>query len=431
MTGILNAPYVSRYSDFLLTKGFWGGVAMAAPFYAEFFSWYLVVVLFAPLFFFVVFHRDAKIAKPHLAIAPMVILLLLHLVALIYSDTNFEYQVIKDVIIASLLLVIYFLADDDVSDGFFVALIPLALVSALFGLVKAALLDRGYVIGFVLEGCSSYPAGSSLCVNYNNLGLLWLVASLGCLRNRLWVVLPILIAAGALSSSRRFIVLMVFLPFVWVLMCGKSALLKSALVAVLAASVIYLGTDPDQFERFQSEKKPYKVIFDFREPSTDNKNISTNDKGLSADGAEISTWINRSTPSVMLGTMDDGTLGTASRLSYWRLAFHNLGWLPQGWSYHKLFSCSFSPCSDFHYPHMPVMSEWIIGGVLFGLVAVAFYAWPVWLVWRRRSILHISLFVFAMPYSLMSGDTVFSLPICIACFLVALSSVPRSIRGVP
>ncbi|MGB3290149.1 MAG: hypothetical protein WBA83_12830 [Burkholderiaceae bacterium] len=413
-----------QYLGFFHRKGFWGGVAMAAPFYAEFFSWFWVAFMAVPLLFIVISQR-IKIKYPPVAIAPMVSLLFLHVVALMYSETKFEHQVIKDVVTSTFLLVIYFLTDEDAIDGFFIAIIPLGVISALAGLIKAALLDRGYLIGAILENCYYYPAGSALCVNYNNLGLLWLVAILGCLKKRWWWFLPILVASGLLSSSRRFIVLVAFLPFVWILVEGKATIVKAAFVTALTTLLVYTVTNPNSFEKFRFGKEPYTIIFSLKSDTPKSTSpISAPDSENGYDTGLIIS-INRSNPTAMLGTMTDGTLGTASRLSSWKLAFSNLSWLPQGWAHHKLFSCSFSRCSEFHYPHMSIMSEWLIGGVLFGLVAIIFYAWPLGLIIRQKSLVHITLIMGAMPYSLLSGDTVFSLPIYIASMLVALSSVPR------
>ncbi|WP_145978859.1 hypothetical protein [Pseudomonas mosselii] len=438
-----------------LNKSFWAGVALAFPFYAEFFSlrWLLVGLL---PFILLAFLWRRPVKFPSAAILPMVLLISLHVVALGVTDTAYAHLVIKELIIASGLLFIYFLAGEDVSKGFFAVLIPLGLVTALFGLAKAALLYRGYLIGFLLDSCGSYPAGSALCVNYNNLGFLWLVAALGCVRNRLWFGLPILIAAGALSSSRRFLVLMVFLPFVMVLLEGRAAWLRASLLVVVSTLAVYAIADSESFERFRYGKEPYSKILSFDKEKLSGSAKEELSAGASAEtelstgtgttaeaelslgaaadakaesspgaGANAIIKINRSAPSAMLGTMSDGALGAGSRLSYWKLAFSNLGLLPQGWRHHELFSCTFSSCDKFHYPHMAIMTEWLIGGFFFGLVAVAFYVWPLWVVWRQGSVIHIALLMMALPYSLISGDTVFSLPGVVASLLVALSSVPR------
>lgn len=411
----INGPLILKKADCILNKGFLGGLAMCTPFYAEFFSWRWAGLLVVPFFLLVLIRRE-KVKCPNWAVLPMIALLLLHAVALCLSETAFASQVIKDLIIASFLLVIYFLADEDTSVGFFYFLVPLALVTALLGLVKAGLLDRGYLVGILIESCSFNPPGSTLCINYNNLGFIWLVGILGCLNKRFWWLLPLLIAAGALSGSRRFVVLMVFIPIVWVLVEGRSAIAKSLCIALFSTVLVYVVTDPVSFDRYRFGGEPFRVL-EFK---------------FGAEVAEIvesshfTAKINRSAPMAMLGTMADGTLGTGSRLDFWKLGASMLSWVPQGWSYHEVFSCTFSPCSEFNYPHMSIMTEWIIGGVIFGFVAIAFYAWPLSLIWRAKRVLPIALFVVALPYSLISGDTVFSLPICIACMLVALSSVRRN-----
>ena len=408
----INNPSLRNKADCILSKGFLGGMAMAAPFYAEFFSWRWAGLLVVPFLLLALIFRE-RVKGPHWAVLPMIALLLLHAVALGLSDTIFASQVIKDLVLACFLLVIYFLADKDTSVGFFYSILPLALVTSVLGLIKAGLMERGYLVGVLIESCSFNPPGSTLCVNYNNLGFIWLVGILGCLNKRFWWLLPLLIAAGALSGSRRFVVLMVFIPVVWVLLEGRSAVAKSVFTVLFSTVLIYGVTDPVSFDRYRSGEEPFRVL-EFKFDAED---------GVESD--HFTVKINRSAPMVMLGTMADGTLGMGSRLDFWKLGVSMLGWMPQGWSYHEVFSCSFSPCSEFHYPHMSIMTEWIIGGGIFGFVAIAFYAWPFLLILRAKRVLPIALFVVTLPYSLISGDTVFSLPICIACMLVALSSVRR------
>lgn len=407
------------------TNEFLAGVALAIPFYAEFISWYISAVMILPFLFYIFASRN-KLRYPHCSISTVIVLMLFHCAAIYYSQTVFQYQVIKDLIIASLLVSVYIFSKDDVSKGFFIAIIPLGILTAILGLFKAALLDRGYLIGFIYGSCDFYPAGSALCVNYNNLGLLWLVAALGCIKSRLWIFLPILIAAGALVGSRRFLVLMIFMPIVVVLIYGRSAVIKLALISMFTAAAIYFIQDPNSFEKYRFGKEPYTVVLNFMYESKPGNNAA---EPVSTIQQESIFNINRTAPFVMLGTMTDGTLGTASRLDFWSLAFSELSLLPQGWSYHKTFSCTFSRCVDFHYPHMPVMSEWLIGGAFLGIVSILFYIWPLWSVWHQKSIVHIALLFMALPYSLISGDTVFSLPIYMSSMLVALSSVPRKARS--
>ena len=407
--------------EFILSKELWGGVAMSAPFYSEFFSWRWAALLIAPLLLLTCVSRE-RIKAPSVAVLPMLCLLLLNLVALSVSDTAFASIVAKDLVIASTLLLVYCLINGDVSYGFFLALLPLALFTAVLGLVKAALLDRGYMLGFIADNCTFYPAGSALCINYNNLGLIWLVAALGCLGLRIWWSMAFLIAAGVLSSSRRFVVLTVFLPVVWLFLEGRSAVAKVLFSVVFSAVLVYVVADPISFDRYRLGGEPFRVlVFELS-----NFNFGNFELAAVFKSDVVTATVNRSAPMVMLGTMADGTLGTQSRVAFWKLGASMLSWFPQGWSYHKVFSCAFSSCSEFHYPHMSVMAEWIVGGVVFGLVAIAFDVWPFLLVLRTRRVFPIALFLVTLPYSLISGDTVFSLPMCVAGMLVALSSVQKT-----
>lgn len=407
-SSLVPKKYTHTLSNLLNRRGFWGGIALSSPFYAEFFPWHWAAILVLPLAICVCLY-PAKLKAPHPSIAPMVMLLLVHGIALFFTETRFGYGVVKDLILATFLLAIYFLANEDASDGFFLALLPLGLLSAIIGLFKAGLLDRGYLLGFIVDTCDSYPAGSALCVNYNNLGLLWLITALACLRGRLWPLLLILITAGALSSSRRFLLIAPSLPIVWILLEKRSGAIKAAIIGVLSVASISAITDPESFERFRFGAEPYTTIFGYSEGSA----------------TSVSGRINRSAPLVMLGTIGDGTLGTATRIDFWKLGLESTKWHPQGWAYHETFSCSFSSCTEFHYPHLTILSEWIIGGMLAGVLAILFYACPLFAIFRQRRPLSIALALIILPYSLISGDTVFSLPICIASLLVALTSVPR------
>lgn len=402
MNSVTNKGDVKPWSEFFGRRGFWAGVAMAAPFYAEFFSWRWALFLGIPLFLILIVKRE-RVKRPPLAILPMILLMGLHATALLFTATPFADQVVKDLIITSFLLFAFLFADEDVFSGFFSVLIPLALMTAGVGLLKGALLDRGYILALVADNCAYYPAGSALCVNYNNLGFMWLVAALGCMRTRFWWAIPVLVAAGALSSSRRFVVLMMFLPIFWIVLQGRPAIGKALFVVLLSVLIVNLVSDTDSSARFRLGIEPYEVL------------------GAAENEASAVMLINRATPLAMLGTMADGTLGTASRLELWGFGASMIGLWPQGWSYHQIFSCRFSSCEAFSYPHMTILSAWISGGVIFAVVAIAFFGWPFWQILRARHLFASALFFATVPYVLISGDTVLSLPACVSCMLISLA----------
>jgi hypothetical protein len=399
---------------FFARRGFWAGVALASPVYGEFVSWVWTTILVAPLVIFILTQRE-RLNWPHVSIAPMVGLFFLHLTALWLSHTDFQQVVIKDLIVALWLLLIFLFADRRSFDGFMFAVIPIATVAAMAGLAKAAMQDRGYLIGYILHTCDYYPAGSSLCVNYNNLGLVWMIAILGCIKFRWLMLIPVLATAGALVGSRRFLLLMMLLPFVWLLYHKWKGWVPLAVISVSSFVLLHVVSNSG-FERFGFGAEPYIVVLP-----------SINPNAIDSEGGDVS--ISRTVPSAMLGTMADGTFGTASRLDLWGLGVAQLGWLPKGWAYHEVFSCRFSDCTQFIYPHSPIISAWIAGGVVFGLVAVLFYVWPIFSIWRGGDFISLVLVVFATPYSAISGDTVFSLPVTLSAMLVGLSSLVRGEKG--
>jgi hypothetical protein len=123
----------------------------------------------------------------------------------------------------------------------------------------------------------------------------------------------------------------------------------------------------------------------------------------------------------MLGTINaDSEYGAGARIDRWKLGAQGLTIAGSGFDYHTEFSCKFTKCREVDYPHMPVISEWLIGGVVAGLAAIGFYAGLLWAAWRRRAVIPTAALLVTMPYSLISGDTLFSLPQMMAVGMVVL-----------
>ena len=403
----------------LRRRGFWAGVALAAPFFALFVSWKFAAVLFVP------FAVSVIVTRPRISRVPPVLMLavllgLVHALGLYFTDTPFAYQVFKDLCIFVFLLGIFLLAGDDATDGFFAAIVPLGVVAAVLGLVKMAMLERGYLFGPLLDAmsasgtCSAYPSGTSpLCVDYNLLGLLWLVAIIGAMKSRWWPVAAILLAAGLLCGSRRFILLAPFLPIAWLLFERRKALVKIAAVAAIGFVLTLAVSDSKQYGRHQSGELSWTVVdWTGVRPTGDLQGP------------------NRTYADTMVGTMSaDTAYGFGARIQRWKLGAQNLKIVGSGFEYHTEFSCKFAECKGLDYPHMPVISEWLIGGVVAGVAAIGFYAALLWEIWkRRRETILIGALLAAIPYSLISGDTIFSLPQMMAAAMVVLLR-PRSATG--
>jgi hypothetical protein len=130
----------------------------------------------------------------------------------------------------------------------------------------------------------------------------------------------------------------------------------------------------------------------------------------------------------VMGTVQENYIyGFDTRIPKWRLGLDLLSdgnWIRGiGFDYHTAFSCRFVDCQYMDYPHFPIMSEVLIGGFGGGLVSIAVYGMFFLSIWRsgRKGLLSgssvIALAVF--PYSILSGDTIFSVPqFIIICLLV-------------
>lgn len=398
--------------------GFWAGVAMSIPFYSEFVPYGWAAILMLPLVLGLLAWRTT-LRLPNICVYPILIIMMSHLVALLFSSSQYEWNVIKELVITSLLLCIYIIGDEDSINGFFCAIIPLGVTLSVFGLLKATALDRGYLIRPLLEICQSYPTGSAFCNDYNMLALIFLVSIVGCISTNRWMFVPLIVAAGLLSGSRRFIVLSAFLPVIFLFLIKSNPFIKICTTAAIAFALVNLVSNPTSFEEYRFGDKMYKVIPDSRIESGHQQFTKKNE----LDNNVIK--INRSTPSAMVGTLNDGKLGTSSRTEYWKLGLSLAAWLPSGLSYHEIFSCTFSSCDEFHYPHMPIISEWIIGGFFIGILSILFYVLPVFVTLKHGSLPAFILILFTLPFSLISGDTILSVPMYIACVLVALNTVRK------
>ena len=398
---ILDMSYlVTPVRQKVTDRDFWAAFILSFPFYADYVSWWLLLPPI--LIFFTISCKDLSFDYDKLIyVFPLVFFVFFHLFALSFSTTPFAYQVIKDCLICSILIFAFVFTKRNIIDYFFSFIMPLAVTTAVLGLGKVYLLEVGYLFGPLLENCASYPMGTSLCVNYNNVGMLWLLAGIACVRKNSWIILSVLMVAGILSGSRRFLLLLPLVPLAWIFVSGWSQNLKFVL-CILTSMLLYSGiVSPTITEQPHTDKRQFKVLFSEK------------------NDVEIAKKNERFYPNVVLETVVDGTYGISSRTDFWKYGFSMVGWLPQGWKYHALFSCKFSNCTDFHYPHSPIISEWLIGGVLGALASFLFYFVSIYRSYIANSRLNLVLLFAVLPYSFISGDTILSLPTCISVMMVS------------
>ncbi len=137
--------------------------------------------------------------------------------------------------------------------------------------------------------------------------------------------------------------------------------------------------------------------------------------------------------NLLVKTVNSSTaFGLNSRLVRWKYAVelirkNSLFW-GSGNKYQSKFSCKFSECKIIDYPHMTILSAILFGGIGFGILLSFFYIFLIYMVMKMRefgTMSGITILVFiALSYSLISGDTLISIPQVIAiATLVGVLSV--------
>lgn len=310
--------------------------------------------------------------------------------------------------------------------GFWWALLPLSVISALLGVVKVALQSRGYIIGqldfFYQMAGVGYPYGSSLITDYNIYASSLMVAMVGFILkiNRsgfkvgFWniVAVAIILLNIYMCGSRRtyaiFIVLYALVLFLFIMRKNKKSVLGFLAVSFLIFLLIYILSDhlisPAAVGR-------YTVISPMCSSS-------------GSMGGEVFTY----RPQDLISSVSsDQSFGLSSRLIRWKFALNlleNGDWLfGDGFSYQYKYSCEFSGCAAVDYPHNIFLSEWLLAGLL-GVLAMAFIFCMILFELLRRGERFISSGVFlilfiVLPGAFISGDGVFSVPQVLVVIMMA------------
>lgn len=218
--------------------------------------------------------------------------------------------------------------------------------------------SRGETLGYILAASSKgYPWGTSLVSDYNFYALTILTAILSALylcKGRtagLQVALALTVAAlivvGFLAGSRRFWVvapLFILMQLVW-MMSKSGARAYLPLLAVI--SILLVGT-------------PLAIS-------------AAADEGL----VDLITtgWDLQYRLRTLVDT--DAGFGLRDRFELWYVAADRLTgvtpWVGSGFDYMRWFSCEFGDCGGDGYPHMPILSAYLYGGIVAGAAALAVY----------------------------------------------------------
>lgn len=423
-------------------RGFWVGVALTTPFLLNPLPGSLAATpALIPLLVHLAIHRFSitQLLRFDLLLTLIYLNVVLVIAGVLFSESPFEKDIVTQVIVAAGCVGIYLLAPPDryaqsrLIQGFFTMLCSAAAFFAVLGIVKYWLQLNGYVFGALVGTYSEYyPQGTTFCGDYNIYGFFMVAAAFGfvalLLRPELvrWQIalfsfgLAACFVSGVFAGSRRFYFVAALIPTMWLVATiinkqWKNTVLRSSLVCGFSLLLLL----PFGINKLEPATADVQVI-QLKAPWAPR---SSADLSLNSDNLRA----REVTPDAMSTTMtQDKAYGFDTRQERWKLGWQMIqqnGYLlGRGFSYHKEFSCRFVNCEFIDYPHAPLISHWIAFGLAGFLLALGlFVSIAVLIVQAGRTGIETGasfLAISAMPYALISGDTVFSMSPAIVAFLV-------------
>lgn len=403
-------------------RGCLAGLALTAPFIANPLPWkFWAIFVAVPLALHVLRYGVASMRLTPLMILAG-LLAVSHLIQLVVTPTPFARDVLRGVVTTGAACCIWLCVRPQdrpkAIDSFFTTIMAVAVLATLLGLLKFVLLANGIIIPWLIDKCGvGYPQGAALCGDYTLFGLLLMAGAIGILRQvaskgRLGafsvLALTLIAAAIALSGSRRAMALAPMVPVYWCVLAYRAGQLARALPGVvLIISVAGFAAMP----------------------------IATDIPLANADGGPASRDVvitHRSLTSLAGTIAPETAFGFDTRLDRWNLAGDFIRQAPLvgvGFAYHKVFSCRFVSCAHIDYPHAPLLSEWMISGVIGLVLALTFYGLIGWGLWSARYTGWVSgvspLTLVTLATTAISGDTVLSLPHMLIMGLM-ITSLPEN-----
>jgi hypothetical protein len=450
------------------------GAALAASFLLP----SLAPLLAIPVFVYAVRHRVRTARRSSAPAILLVVSLIgtLHVVGLLLGGTPYAGAVLRDLAVSACLMAVFLAsrdragAADDAPNGFFAIIVPSALLVAIIALFKAALLERGILLAFVPGSILDYPGGSSLRSDYNLFGLFLLVGAIGIVRNlprqRVFrgglilatAALAILVAAAIMAGSRRTLLLVTMIPVLWCVLVivierspgiARRTGIQLAAAALGAAALFWAVQAPNEVGEYvvwPSDETLATVAANPEGEADTDRHTRASSIGQphsrAAGGLPGKQVRNRETDLTLLSTMgSQGEYGLGSRTGRWRLAWEIIQdeafWVGIGFAYHQVFSCRFVKCSGIDYPHLTILSEWLIAGFVGMLAGVAYLALALLAAWRagrqgwRAGVTPVLLVT--LPSAIISGDTLLSSPqflgVALLAHLMGSRSNARPIHG--
>ncbi len=412
------------------------GMALATPLLAQsmpflrHLSW-----LFLPLalwgFALVFFHPELRPTKPDLLVSLLLANLFFFALGMLLTKELLPAAVWKDlargsyaVLLAAVVMALTRTRAQASSllRWFTGSAAAVAVAAAAFGTVKCCLLLCGFELPFLAQ-CTPpiYPWGTSLACDYNFFGLSLLIGGLALLyywrtantghAALLWaLLLGLVIVVGAYAGSKRF---WLATPVVFVAQlqryryCSYSAMHRPRWVAlatgVACAAVVlsstFLGLTAHTLQARGDTQHPLEKV--------------------KIEQIQIMIESYQARARSMVTSKD--MFNASARLDRWLFAVElsrqrRTAWLGGGFDYQRAFSCKFVDCALADYPHNPVLSALLYGGIVAcGICALLILCTVSWAVRALRnthqSTLAGLILLVTLLFVVVSSDTIFSTPV--------------------
>lgn len=299
--------------------------------------------------------------------------------------------------------------------------VPLFGMISLFAYLKYLIWKDGYIINFLIgnQDLAQYPKGTALVGDINFFSLTLLICSFlsfslwrkssTLFASILWMlffILPIII--GFLAGSRRFALLSITLTPILFLLLPKfdANIVFKKINSVFIACFLILGIG--YFINNISDLAFYFEVFTVLSSTQD-------------------TWLSYFNT---FSTMADPNqyFGLDARIVRWHYGLNLLDlrtiFIGDGFKYINEFNCKFADCSGFDYPHAPILSSILYGGI-FGLltylILITFLMFiSLKLIFFSKSYFEWGLVLLStIIFTSISGNSLLSMPVLFSATVIA------------
>lgn len=302
-------------------------------------------------------------------------------------------------------------------EGFSKVILFVSIALAVLGAAKYIMSLNGVRLDFLKGNSQLYPWGTSLVGDYNFYSLTLFIG--GFITLRYWVcstsslraglyggIFTVLFCVALLAGSRRFwvvspILFGVYLYYINRVSKGLNIKLKwRDFIAGVVVVLLFLSG-------YRYISNP--VCID----SVDKVECLSHASQIDSRSAEF--------------IQSKGVSGVPSRTERWMHVFNGeitAKLLGGGFGYRKDYGCLFNKCKVDDYPHAPILSAFLYGGLVAAFLTAALFFYALFIAYqliKSRSIFADLAFglVAVVIFSSVSGDTLFSLPVFFSMLIIA------------